>query len=116
MAYILSNCIRKKKHIRIISLGTGVGPIQPIDTETFTRFDWTKLAVDVAVDFDTFMADNVVKNLLDKNKGKYDTYLRMQGTTTLDFMSIEKRDLDKLIELGDTLWSNQRNDAERIIR
>jgi len=65
VALIMANVIRRKKHIRVISLGTGVGPLQPIDSDTFTRFDWTKLAVDVAVDFDTFMADRVVKHLLD---------------------------------------------------
>ena len=57
----MANVIRQKSRIRIISLGTGVGPLQPIDSDKFTRFDWTKLAMDVAVDFDTFMADRVVK-------------------------------------------------------
>ena len=60
VAYIMANVIRKKEHIRVISLGTGVGPLEPMDADTFTRFDWTKLAVNVAVDFDTFMADRVV--------------------------------------------------------
>jgi patatin-like phospholipase/acyl hydrolase len=27
VAYIMANVIRKKKHIRVISLGTGVGPL-----------------------------------------------------------------------------------------
>jgi len=30
--------------------------------------------------------------------------MRLQGETTLDFMSISKKDLDGMIELGDQLW------------
>ena len=57
----MANVIRKKSLIRVVSLGTGVAPLTPIQPDKFTRFDWTKLAVDVAVDFDTFMADRVLK-------------------------------------------------------
>jgi hypothetical protein len=50
------------------------------------------------------MADRVIKELLSKNEGEYETYMRFQGETSLDFMSIKKKDLDGLIALGDKLW------------
>jgi len=42
--------------------------------------------------------------------------LRLQGETTLDFMSIKKSDLDGLIELGNKLWQINRVKTEKILR
>lgn len=60
-AYNIATKLNKKgPKIRILSLGTGMSEVIPIDTETFTRFDWLKMTGDMMIEVDVFSSDKIL--------------------------------------------------------
>jgi len=79
-AYLMATQLNKKgPKLRILSLGTGVSEIKPIDPLEFTRFDWLKMSGDLMIDVDVFNSDGVLQQIMSRhpNASVDHNYLRI---------------------------------------
>jgi hypothetical protein len=98
----MQNKIKKKTPVRIWSMGTGILDMKPVDADGMTRFEWLKLSGEFMIDIDVFLVDNVLKNIMKKNKvtGK-ENYLRMQVISGLSMDSVDEENIKGLMAAGD---------------
>lgn len=66
IAYEMATQLNKKKNIRMLSLGTGLGPAQKIDTKDWSKLSMLKVAGDFAVDIDVFCTDKILTMVFKK--------------------------------------------------
>ena len=120
-AWVLATQINNiTKPVKILSMGTGIAPLEKVDPSSFTKLDWIKRAGDLAIDNDVFAADKWLEQTfkdMKSSEGFTDVnYKRMQTVSTLSMDKVDKASIDLLLNAGDQMWSENKDEVQQMIR
>ena len=142
-AYQMAKNFHMKKHIRVVSLGTGEKAFETIDAKTVNFKKLLPKMGEFMMNMDTYTADNYLNHSIPNARdptnpmylrgqveceGKYETDMELRyGGEKYHFKTGEDYDfcpmddispmnIEGLKMLGDQMWNNQRDKLELVLR
>lgn len=121
-AFMLHSKIKDvtQENIRVLSIGTGLGPAPDVKGDSLSRVDWLALSGELTADVDMEVHNKILERVLNrrlKKKSNQDktVHLRMNILTTNTPNGIDKANIDGLIQDGKNMYNNYKSKVDKML-